>query len=214
MRRDRPDIVSRARLERRGRSAVPALVGARAVPGGNRYASAGRRCRRSCTSLTFHCAGGGRRDHRFALCLGLTVRARVIPTERLPRTPLTRSLAAVDRLAQSSTTDATPTSAWRCSTCIVLSAGPESSPSPGTAGLRGGWRERPRIQRWSGQPSAWAKRSRCSVHHRRRRANRSAPPMSFHIATKLGSPASTLRRTNSPPRSTETSKIASSSDRP
>jgi hypothetical protein len=40
---------------------------------------------------------------------------------------------------------------------------------------------------------------RCSVHPRRRRSKRSAPPISFHIRMKFGSPAATRRRTNCPP---------------
>jgi hypothetical protein len=51
----------------------------------------------------------------------------------------------------------------------------------------------------------------CSVHHRRRRSKRSTPPMSFHIPMKFGSPASTRRRTNSPPQAIESLRIRWSS---
>lgn len=47
---------------------------------------------------------------------------------------------------------------------------------------------------------------RAVAHHRRRRSNRSIPPISVHICTNPGSPASARRRTNSPPRAMDMSK--------
>ena len=57
------------------------------------------------------------------------------------------------------------------------------------------------------QVTALTNSSSCASHHRRRRSKRSLPPISFHIFRKLGSPASTRRRTNSPPRAIETPRI-------
>ena len=72
----------------------------------------------------------------------------------------------------------------------------------------------PHWQIWRGQVIAAANCGRTACHHARRRSKRAMPPISTHIAVKFGSPASTRRCTNSPPRAIALSSARTTSARP